>query len=151
MMMTDVSSKLAKTLCNYTNQEQQEDYVRYGLEIILGGLLKLFIILTISEILGIVDIMLAAFLTFAIFRSFTGGHHYSTYGRCLIVGLITMLLISFGAIKLTNFLLMTIYWLYYFYHLSMHYFLHIFMLHQIISIKRLHKNKVKNYVTFHLL
>lgn len=93
-MITNVSRKLAGILCHYSNRKQEIDVVRYGLEIILGGIVKAIILLAISAFFSITDVMLSFFLTFAIFRGITGGHHYSTYGRCLSAGLVIIIGIS---------------------------------------------------------
>lgn len=93
-MISQLSHKLAIKLCQYSNRKQEVEYVRFGLEIVLGGLLKIILLLILSSLFGVVHIMLAAFLTFAFFRSITGGQHFSTYLRCLMAGLLLLLGIS---------------------------------------------------------
>ena len=90
-MITQISEKLAKRLCGYADKIEEAEYVRYGLEVIIGGFFKILILLAISSILHVTNILLSIFLTFAVFRSMTGGHHYSTYLRCLVAGIIIMI------------------------------------------------------------
>lgn len=103
-MITKLSYQLAETLCHYVKKEEEIDHVRYGFEVILGGLLKLLVMLLIASFLGIVPIMFATFLTFAIIRSLTGGVHFSTYTRCLCLGILLMVGASFIALLLASYL-----------------------------------------------
>ncbi|MCK0469896.1 accessory gene regulator ArgB-like protein [Halalkalibacter sp. APA_J-10(15)] len=98
-MITKISRYVAKRLCMYTNRQQEIEHVRYGLEIILGGMLKWICLMGVAFILGVVPAMVATLLTFSIFRMATGGYHYSTYFRCFIAGLLSMTAISFVASK----------------------------------------------------
>ncbi|WP_062051888.1 accessory gene regulator ArgB-like protein [Bacillus sp. JCM 19034] len=93
-MITIMSRTIAKKLCGYLDKQEEVEYVRYGLEIIIGGLWKWVCLFGAAAILGVVPEMIGTLLTFAIFRVVTGGFHYSTYLRCLIAGLFSMLAIS---------------------------------------------------------
>ncbi|GAE29647.1 accessory gene regulator ArgB-like protein [Halalkalibacter hemicellulosilyticus] len=98
-MITKISRYVAKRLCMYSNRQQEIEYVRYGLEIIIGGVWKWLCLMGVAFILGIVPAMLATLITFAIFRMATGGYHYSTYFRCFIAGLVSMTALSLVASK----------------------------------------------------
>ncbi|MFA9557651.1 accessory gene regulator B family protein [Evansella sp. AB-rgal1] len=101
-MINQISQRTAVFLCNLTDRNKEVEYVRYGLEIIIGAILKGFTLLGLAYILGFIIPMLGVFITFAVFRSLTGGHHYSTYSRCLFSGVIIFLSISFASTKLVN-------------------------------------------------
>lgn len=96
-MIAVLSRTIAKRLCYYSNKQEEVEYVRYGLEIIIGGIWKWICLFGGAVVLGIVPEMIATMMTFAIFRTVTGGFHYSTYFRCLIAGLISILAISYLA------------------------------------------------------
>lgn len=98
--MYRLSSSLSKMICHYANKKEEVEFVRYGLEIILGGLIKLGFLFLFSVIFDVKLIMVIVVLTFALFRSVTGGHHFSTYPRCLIAGTAVMLLLSLLTKKL---------------------------------------------------
>lgn len=101
-MIYQLSRKLSVILCDISGKKQEIEFVRYGLEIIIGALFKLIALLLTAYLFGVVHTMLWAFITFASFRALTGGHHYSTYSRCLISGIITLIGISYAASKLAN-------------------------------------------------
>ncbi|MDG5785901.1 accessory gene regulator B family protein [Evansella sp. AB-P1] len=103
-MISYVSEKIAQTLSTYVDRAAEVDYIRYGVEILIRGTIKITVLLLAAYLLDLFFPMLSVLLTFIIFRFLTGGHHYSTYLRCLIAGLIIMLLISFISIKLAFFI-----------------------------------------------
>ncbi|MBB5174194.1 accessory gene regulator ArgB-like protein [Texcoconibacillus texcoconensis] len=103
-MINHVSERIAKALGIYVDRTTEVDYIRYGIEILIRGLIKIIILLTTAILLDLFLPMLSVLFTFIIFRFFTGGHHYSTYIRCLFVGLIIMLFISFTSSKLSLFI-----------------------------------------------
>jgi accessory gene regulator B len=109
-MLTRVSNRLAIALSKSSGREADVDYLRYGLEILLGGLVKTILLWGTAYMLGIVPTMVWTFATFALFRSLTGGHHYSTYGRCLTAGLIILNGMAYAAVKLPLFIQREVVW-----------------------------------------
>lgn len=103
-MISLVSERIAQTLGDYVDRNTEVDYIRYGVEILIRGSIKFTILLVAAFLFGLFSPMLSVLVTFIIFRFFTGGHHYTTYFRCLLVGLITMLFLSFISSKLTLFI-----------------------------------------------
>ncbi|OMP66440.1 accessory gene regulator B family protein [Domibacillus epiphyticus] len=89
-MITIISYKAAVLLSEYSEKKDEVDFLRYGIEILLGGFIKIIVLFLTAGILGVFQPMVWVFFTFALFRSLTGGHHYSTYRRCLIAGLVIM-------------------------------------------------------------
>lgn len=101
-MIASVSHRLALMVGKYAEREEDTDYIRYGLEIIIGGLLKMTILFSVAYLFSVLQPMVWAFCTFAFFRSLTGGHHYSTYGRCLVAGLIMLIGIAYISVTLKD-------------------------------------------------
>ncbi|OIJ12246.1 hypothetical protein BKP37_14295 [Anaerobacillus alkalilacustris] len=102
-MISQVSLRLAKALSSFGEKEVEVDYLRYGIEIILCGFIKLLVLFGTAHALGLLQPMITVLTTFAFFRTLTGGHHYSTYIRCLTAGLLMMTSISFFSTKLAPF------------------------------------------------
>lgn len=70
------------------------DVIRYGLEIILGALIKGITVIGVSYLLGITPYVLTALGTSGILRLLSGGVHCSSYGRCLIFGSVMSMMIG---------------------------------------------------------
>lgn len=102
-MINNVSRKIAEVLCDYVERTKEVDYVRYGIEIFIRGFIKLITIVLVAYAFGVFLPMMVVVVTFSFFRFLTGGHHYSTYIRCLFVGLFVMLSLAFISTKLANF------------------------------------------------
>lgn len=58
-----IATKLGKCLTNLTEQPEVEEIYSYGLEIILGGLLKIFMSVALAILLGMLHLTVAAVLT----------------------------------------------------------------------------------------
>lgn len=97
-MIAAVSKNIATYLGNrlITSQDQVEVY-EYGLQILLGAMIKVVLIVFLSWALNTFNITLVLFLVFAAFRCFGGGAHLSTYPRCLIFG--TSIIVGLGLIS----------------------------------------------------
>lgn len=103
-MISYVSARIAQTLGDYVDRTTEVDYIRYGVEVWIRGSIKFIILLVTAFLFGLFLPMLSVLVTFIIFRFFTGGHHYTSYFRCLLMGLITMLFLSFISSKLALFI-----------------------------------------------
>lgn len=79
-----------------TTAEQVEVYA-YGLEILLGIIVKTTVIIGAGYWLGILDKVLVFLASFTAFRCFGGGVHLSTYNRCLTAGSLIILGLSYLA------------------------------------------------------
>lgn len=93
-MIATISQRLANYLISYIEQKNELDYLRYGLEIIISGFIKVIVLFSIAALLDYTHSTLIAFSTFALFRILTGGYHYSTYFRCLLAGIFLFIGIS---------------------------------------------------------
>lgn len=97
-MIAAVSNNIASYLGNRLNSSQdQVEVYAYGLQIILGAMIKVVLIVFLAWALNTLTITLALFLFFAAFRCFGGGAHLSTYPRCLIFG--TTIIVGLGILS----------------------------------------------------
>ncbi|HBV98240.1 MAG: hypothetical protein JL50_14420 [Peptococcaceae bacterium BICA1-7] len=89
MKMYDIANRAAVFLARETGLEEKKvDRVRFGLEMIFGEIIKVFILLIAAVILGILPEALAAMVVFTSLRLVSGGAHCEDYWRCLAFGLI---------------------------------------------------------------
>ncbi|MDT3698018.1 MAG: accessory gene regulator B family protein [Thermincola sp.] len=92
MSIRQISFYLSKYLARELHLEQKEsDTIRYGLEIIIGAVIKGLIIIGLSYIFRILPFVLAALATSGLFKLLSGGAHCNTFGRCLIFSIIALL------------------------------------------------------------
>lgn len=97
--LRNTASEFAQYLGRELNFDQKDtETVRYGIEIILGALIKGVFITFISYWIGITPYVLAVLATSSIFRLVSGGVHCSTYGRCLVLG--TAMMVLTGSLSL---------------------------------------------------
>lgn len=90
--MHDIAFHIASFLaCRTGLEESKVDTVRFGLEIILGEVIKWVILLTAATILGVLPGALFAMISVAVFKMISGGAHCEDYWRCLAMGVITFL------------------------------------------------------------
>lgn len=80
----------AYVAANLSMEVSQQEVVAYGLEVILGGILKVIILLIVPFILGIFPQVWIAYFVLAFFRVPAGGPHCTAYYRCLIWTVITL-------------------------------------------------------------
>lgn len=92
MSLYSFSSKLARYIIDETEMHQHQiDSVRYGLEIILGALIKGVTLLTLAYFLGILPQVIIAITCGSLLRLVSGGAHCTSYLRCLSCGLVIYL------------------------------------------------------------
>jgi len=92
MSLYSASSKIAKYITERAELgSAQTDSVRYGLEIILGTLIKGVILLTSAYFLGILPQVIIALTCGSLLRLVSGGAHCTSYLRCLSCGLVIYL------------------------------------------------------------
>lgn len=94
-MIKSISLWLAKWLGKYlASREEDIEIYAYGLEIILGGILKICLLLLIALRLNILLTTVFCTIGFVGIRFFGGGGHFCTYTRCLIGSLAILLLLG---------------------------------------------------------
>lgn len=97
-MIATVSNNIAAYLGNRLNSSQdQVEVYAYGLQILLGAMIKVVLIVFLAWALNTLNITLVLFLVFAAFRCFGGGAHLRTYPRCLVFG--TSIIVGLGLLS----------------------------------------------------
>lgn len=105
MSLYNISNKIAK----YVTEEaaldhSQTDSVRYGMEIILGALIKGITLLSAAYFLGILPQVIIALICGSLLRLVSGGAHCTSYLRCLSCGLFIYLSAGKAALYFEQFL-----------------------------------------------
>lgn len=100
--------KTAKMLADYLAREvnlseEQRQVVAYGLEIILGGIIKTVFFIFIPLVMGVLPQVFIASGVAGVFRLPSGGAHCSAYLRCLIGSLVVFTTIGLVAKAMANY------------------------------------------------
>lgn len=94
-MIQTLSLRLARSWAyNGGLPQERVPVIAYGLQIILGLLVKLFWFLIIPSLLGVLPQTIAALTASALFRLPAGGAHCTSFGRCLLGSLTAFSLIG---------------------------------------------------------
>jgi accessory gene regulator B len=105
MSIHGVSEQFAAYLARELDSDQRQELrMAYGLEILLGEIVKLIIIISSAWILGILPQVLTITISAGILRLASGGEHCSAYYRCLVGGTIWFLLLGWGVYSLNTIL-----------------------------------------------
>lgn len=97
MSIHGVSEQFAAYLAQELDSDRrQEMRMVYGMEILLGEIVKLFVIISSAWILGVLPQVLTITMSAGILRLASGGEHCSAYYRCLIGGTVWFLLLGWG-------------------------------------------------------
>ena len=92
LKMHTIASRLANHLFQNTDLEESRiDSVRYGLELILGEVIKWLIVLAVAGFFNVIPEALFAMVTVSVFRLVSGGNHCEDYWRCLTLGLLVFI------------------------------------------------------------
>lgn len=95
MSIHELSVKCAAYLARELETDRiQENRMAFGLELLLGEIVKLVLVITVSYLLGILPEVLTITLTAGFLRLASGGEHCSAYYRCLIGGLSCFILLG---------------------------------------------------------
>jgi len=90
--MYDMANRMADHLARETGLDKARvDRVRFGLEVLLGEIIKIAILLAAAFLLGVLPETLAAMGGFSLFRLVSGGNHCEDYWRCLAFSLLVFL------------------------------------------------------------
>lgn len=94
-MTKKFSKKAANSLGNSLNGTNEDIEIwAYGLELLLNCTIKFVVIAGLATFFGILKPTMLSLITFAVFRHFGGGVHFSTYLRCLTFGVIKFLILG---------------------------------------------------------
>lgn len=87
-MVHSLSVRIANYLVNEIEHDKPKlSIVSYGVEILIGGLIKIAVFVTVPLLFGFFPEFAIAFLSSAFLRIPSGGAHFSAYYRCLIITL----------------------------------------------------------------
>ena len=101
MTLSSVSTHMASYLSkNTVSDTDNSEIYAYGLEILLGAIIKLLAILVSAWLLKSLSATLVVLATYAALRCFGGGAHMSTYFKCLLVG--STIIVSLGRLSHHN-------------------------------------------------
>jgi len=100
----DISRKISEhcikfITANTDKDEEELEKIKYGIEVILINIFKLFILLITAQIFGIFIYTFIAFISFAFLRVFASGVHANSSIKCII----TNYLIFFSIVYLSSF------------------------------------------------
>lgn len=105
MSLYSLSSKIAKYVTEEAELDHsQTDSIRYGMEIILGALIKGITLLSTAYFLEILPQVIIALICGSLLRLMSGGAHCTSYLRCLSCGLFIYLFTGKAALYFEQFL-----------------------------------------------
>ncbi|SFR09737.1 accessory gene regulator B [Desulfoscipio geothermicus DSM 3669] len=89
-------------------EKDKTDQLRYGLEIILGTLIKGALLFSLAYLFNVLPQVALALAAGGLFRLLSGGAHCTGYWRCLVLGVTVYLFIGLAAVNMAN--LITLQW-----------------------------------------
>lgn len=92
-LLDNFAEQLTKKVIFYSKTESPEEQIKYGLQLLIGDVLKVLIILSISYIIGVLNYCLISIFFVGLLRSIVGGVHASSWFNCLLFTSI----LNFGA------------------------------------------------------
>jgi len=95
--MNGLSRILGSIVAANSERVFDEDEIRYGLEIFLGGLLQILLLIAVGWSLGILKQLLAIMFSSGFYRRYAGGAHCTAYYRCTMTCLITFPVLAYSA------------------------------------------------------
>lgn len=95
--MKKLATHLALTIRNKGESQVPVEIVSYGLEIVLNLGTQLTLLAIISYLLDIFPTVMIAVLAAIIFRTFSGGNHFSTFISCTVVSILLFIGIGYLA------------------------------------------------------
>ena len=84
-----ISQKIAKRIVSSSEKKVSVNVVAYGLEVVLGELVKIAIFFFLGWLFNCLLQMIVLVLSYMLTRIVTGGPHCSSYMRCLILGVVS--------------------------------------------------------------
>ena len=93
--MKQFAQSLAHMLAKSSQENINEDKIRYGIEVILGGLLQTVLLLVLAVWLNLLYETAGIILASALYRRYSGGAHCTAYYRCTLTSLFTLLPLAY--------------------------------------------------------
>lgn len=109
MKMYDIANYMARHLARETELEQSKvDRLRFGLELLIGEIIKFAILLSTAALLGLLPETVAAMAGLSIFRLLSGGAHCEDYWRCLVFGMLVYVGASVAGVYVSTYISKTV-------------------------------------------
>ncbi|SHK96048.1 accessory gene regulator ArgB-like protein [Desulforamulus aeronauticus] len=109
MNLSTLAGAIAVHVAETTGLEEEKiDTVRFGLEIILGALIKGIVLFSLAYLFGVLPHVVVGLITAGMFRMLSGDAHCTSYSRCLAFGVLVYLLIGKIALVMVPILTPTI-------------------------------------------
>jgi len=97
-MVHEISIRITNYIASELKLEKARlDIISYGIEVMLGGLVKWSIFIIVPLLLGVFKQFITACIIYAILRVPSGGRHCSAYYKCLIASFSIFTAIAFIA------------------------------------------------------
>lgn len=93
--MKQFAQSLAQMLAENSPDNINEDKIRYGIEVILGGLVQIVLLLVLAVWLNLFYETAWIILASALYRRYSGGAHCTAYYRCTLTSLFTFLPLAY--------------------------------------------------------
>lgn len=94
-MIQKLSNNISYYICGELNySEEKREVIYYGLQIVIGALVKILTIAILSLIFGVFKTTAVASITFIFFRRIIGGMHCETYNKCYFLSISLMLILG---------------------------------------------------------
>lgn len=77
-----LTNKIRKSMPEIT--DERAEVINYGLQLVVGEVPKIFIMLLIAYLLGILKLSIISFLIIMPYRTFAGGFHLKTHIGCIV-------------------------------------------------------------------
>ena len=89
-MISKVSKNLALRINSHTISDDPYSFekIKYSLDIILGEISKFVILIALFFLTNSLSEFLISFIIFSLIKPFSGGIHFSTYGKCLMASIV---------------------------------------------------------------
>lgn len=104
-LMNYLISKILKFITDQNvigEDDDVQDFYRYGIEISISSLLNIILVLTVGLLIDHVLESIIFLFLFILIRSFTGGYHADTYFRCNLLMCVTFILTVFANVIMSD-------------------------------------------------
>lgn len=94
-MVHNLAVKYSIIITNELNNTEKQKVIAYGLEVLIGAIIKIIVFTTVPLALGIFPQTMAAMITGGLFRLSAGGAHCTAFYRCLLSSVAVFLTMGF--------------------------------------------------------
>ncbi|QDQ00452.1 hypothetical protein FOH38_08015 [Lysinibacillus fusiformis] len=95
IIITKVAHYYSSYLCKKVNREEEKEVIAYGIEIVLGAVLKIFTIVLLGFLLGIICEVSIGLIAFSLLRVVSGGFHFQHFLLCYLTSIGGISIISY--------------------------------------------------------